>query len=146
MEQITGVNEVVLSQDREIPLLMDDILFAITANGSLTSIEGFKGVLEVGDSQVKKAVLCRGKNPKIRLCTRKLGTTNALALGVLWGGEIPDEHRAAILKRLTFINVHEVTTPLLVRWISALLCQTVLGLSFSSKAIASRRVSAGHFM
>ena len=46
------------------PLLMGDMSFAVTVNGTLASLESVKGLLEQADSNACKEVMCRsGKNP-----------------------------------------------------------------------------------
>ena len=113
LESISGSNAALLKREPDLVLLMDDMEFSITANGTNASIASIKGVLEQGNSQVMRGVGCRsGKNFEIRLSTRKLGTCNDSTVEQLLGVEdVSDQHVAAIAKRLRFINVHDYQLP-----------------------------------
>ena len=101
-----------------IPLLMDDMDFKVTVNGTLASLESVKGLLEQADSNVCKEVMCRsGKNSEIPYNIRKIGTSQWSSFEEMYNASdvisqpIPEIQKEAIAKRCNFRHVHEYQLP-----------------------------------
>ena len=100
------------------PLLMDDMDFKVTVNGTLASLESVKGLLEQADSNVCKEVMCRsGKNSEIPYNIRKIGTSQWSSFEEMYNGSdfisqpIPEIQKEAIAKRCNFRHVHNYQLP-----------------------------------
>jgi len=102
----------------DVPLLMDDMSFAVTVNGSLASLESVKGLFEQKNSTACKEVMCRsGKNSEIAFDVIKCGTSQWSKFEEMYNGSdmisvsIPENQLAAIAKRCNFRHVHEYHLP-----------------------------------
>ena len=102
--EVNGVEhiaKVVHAIKPNVPLLLEDFHWRITANGTaVVPISCVTGLLEQSNSNGTKEVMGRsGKNSYVPLKSIKMGSSNSLSFEDWYGAPIPEEHMRAIVKR-----------------------------------------------